>query len=69
MNVILASASPRRKELLKRVFDEFQIVPADIDETLPEDIGPEFAISDFKYNRSFLRQKKRMRSQIYTQAI
>lgn len=43
MNVILASASPRRKELLKRIFDEFQIVPADIDETLPEDIGPEFA--------------------------
>lgn len=43
MNVILASASPRRKELLKRIFDEFQIIPADIDETLPEDIGPEFA--------------------------
>lgn len=43
MKVILASASPRRKELLKRIFDEFQIIPADIDESLPEDIGPEFA--------------------------
>ncbi len=43
MNVILASASPRRQELLKRIFPAFQIVPADIDESLPEDIGPEFA--------------------------
>jgi len=43
MNVILASASPRRKELLKRIFKDFSIVPADIDETIPEDIGPEFA--------------------------
>jgi len=43
MNVILASASPRRKELLKRLYSDFEIVPADIDETLPEDIGAEFA--------------------------
>ena len=42
MNVILASASPRRQELLKRIFDNFFVVPADIDETLPEDIGAEF---------------------------
>jgi septum formation protein len=32
MNVILASASPRRKELLKNIFDKFQVIPADIDE-------------------------------------
>lgn len=43
MKVILASASPRRQELIKRLFDEFLVIPADIDETLPEDIGPEFA--------------------------
>lgn len=43
MNVILASASPRRQELLKRIYEDFSIVPADIDETLPEDIGAEFA--------------------------
>lgn len=43
MKVILASASPRRKELFKRLYNEFEIVPADIDETLPDDIGIEFA--------------------------
>ena len=43
MKVILASASPRRQELLKRLFDDFTVIPADIDETIPEDIGAEFA--------------------------
>lgn len=43
MKVILASASPRREELLKRLYDHFLIDPADIDESLPDDIGPEFA--------------------------
>lgn len=32
--VILASASPRRQELLKLIFDDFKIQPADIDETI-----------------------------------
>ncbi len=43
MNVILASASPRRQELLKRLYETFQVLPADINESIPEDIGPEFA--------------------------
>ncbi|MFA5657913.1 MAG: Maf family protein [Oscillospiraceae bacterium] len=34
MKIILASASPRRKELLKMLFDEFTIIPADIDENI-----------------------------------
>lgn len=42
MKVILASASPRRQELLKRLFSEFEVIPADIEETLPEDVGAEF---------------------------
>ena len=33
-NVILASASPRRKELLKSIFSEFEILPADVDENV-----------------------------------
>ena len=41
--VILASASPRRQELLKLVVQEFSICPADIDETIPEDIAAENA--------------------------
>ena len=30
--IILASQSPRRKELIKKLVDEFKVVPADIDE-------------------------------------
>lgn len=41
--VILASASPRRQELLKYAVRDFQIIPADTDETIPEDIAPEMA--------------------------
>ncbi len=43
MKIILASASPRRNELLKKLYDDFVVFPADIEETIPEDIGPEFA--------------------------
>lgn len=43
MNVILASESPRRQNLLKLIYSEFQIIPAFIDESLPDDIGSEFA--------------------------
>ena len=32
LNCISASASPRRKELLKRIIDEFQVVTSDFDE-------------------------------------
>lgn len=38
MNIILASASPRRKELLKLIFNDFKIMPSDAEETLPENI-------------------------------
>jgi len=41
MNVILASASPRRKELLKILFQEFQIIPADVDENVDESVFPQ----------------------------
>lgn len=32
--VVLASASPRRRELLSRMISEFEILPADLDETV-----------------------------------
>ena len=41
MRVVLASASPRRKELLSLLINEFEICVADVDETLPEDTAPE----------------------------
>ena len=37
MKVILASQSPRRRELLSKMFSEFEIFTADVDETLPPD--------------------------------
>ena len=40
-DVILASASPRRKELLELISHNFRIIPSDCDETLPGDIAPE----------------------------
>ncbi len=43
MQVILASASPRRKELLKFIFDRFSVCPADVDETLPDGIDADEA--------------------------
>lgn len=39
--IILASASPRRQELLKYVTPEFDVIPADVDEALPEGISAE----------------------------
>jgi septum formation protein len=36
--IVLASASPRRQELLKIITADFKIVPADINESLPENI-------------------------------
>lgn len=36
--IILASQSPRRKELLKYIFDDFESIPSNADETPPEDI-------------------------------
>ena len=42
--VILASASPRRQELIKLIFDNVEILPADCDETLPSGIGAREAV-------------------------
>ncbi len=40
MKIILASASPRRKELLKKIVNNFKIIPSQIDENIP----PEYSI-------------------------
>jgi len=34
MRLILASQSPRRRELLHRIWAEFEVIPSDVDETL-----------------------------------
>lgn len=42
--IILASQSPRRRELLRYITDEFEIKVSDVDETLPEGISPAEAV-------------------------
>ena len=39
--IVLASASPRRRRLLAELGHEFQVLPADVDETPPEGLAPE----------------------------
>lgn len=41
MQIILASKSPRRKELLKSMVSDFKIIVSDADETLEKDLTPE----------------------------
>lgn len=44
MKLILASASPRRREILKNAGFEFEVKTSEADETLPEGISPEEAV-------------------------
>lgn len=41
MKIILASQSPRRKELLHLIVESFEVIPADIDEQVREQEQPE----------------------------
>ena len=41
MKYILASASPRRKELFSKIVDEFEICPSNIPETVPDGLQAE----------------------------
>ena len=40
MRYILASKSPRRRELLSELVESFEIITAEVDETLPDSIHP-----------------------------
>lgn len=42
--IILASQSPRRRELLKYITDDFKVMSSNVDETLPKDISPGDAV-------------------------
>lgn len=42
--LILASKSPRRRELLSLITEDFSVKTADVDETLPEGISPARAV-------------------------
>ena len=38
--IILASGSPRRRELLAKIYNEFEVITSEVDESLSADISP-----------------------------
>ncbi|MCC8023669.1 MAG: Maf family protein [Clostridiales bacterium] len=52
MNLVLASASPRRQELLALLDTDFIVKPADVDETLPEGIAPRRAVESLSVRKA-----------------
>lgn len=64
MNIILASKSPRRVEILKNIGAEFEIIPANADESVEDGIKPSDAVMEIskrkalcileKHNDSFI---------------
>lgn len=51
--VILASKSPRRKELLSLICDSFEVMPADIDESVPQNVATEEAAEYISTQKAF----------------
>lgn len=49
MRIILASGSPRRKELLKLIVPEFEVIVSGIDETLQPGLTPEEQVTRLAY--------------------
>ena len=49
MKIILASASPRRKELLKFIVPEFNVIVSGADETLKDGLTPEEQVTRLAY--------------------
>lgn len=44
MRIILASKSPRRRELLGQIYSEFEIISKEVDESLPEGVHPSLGV-------------------------
>lgn len=60
MKIILASQSPRRKELLKLIVSEFEIITSDIEENLKEGLTPREQATRLAYIKAkdvFIRTK------------
>ncbi len=50
--IILASASPRRKKLLKKLGITFKIMPSNIEEKMPKSISPEKLAKKLAYKKA-----------------
>ena len=53
MKIVLASASPRRKQLLSQMGLEFDVIPSDIDEELPTELPYEEAVQELAFKKAF----------------
>jgi septum formation protein len=56
--LVLASASPRRRELIARLGVEFRVEPADVDETPPPGAGGEDAARDIATRKALAVAKR-----------
>lgn len=52
MGIILASASPRRKELMRLLTEDFEVCPSDAEEVFPKDIDIEKAPEYLALNKA-----------------
>ncbi len=50
--IILASGSPRRKELLTQLGIEFEVCPADVDETLEDSLKPDEVVKQLSLKKA-----------------
>lgn len=60
--IVLASASPRRKELMTSLQLQFEILPSDADETVPQEWTPEQVVTELS-----LRKAQAVREQALSQ--
>ncbi len=56
--IILASASPRRRELMMLITDEFEIITADVDEEIEAGTLPENAVMQLSFKKAQAVSKK-----------
>lgn len=61
-HIVLASQSPRRQELLRFLFDSFEILVSDTDETLPAGITPDAAVESLALRKAQAVQALRPQS-------
>ncbi len=49
--IILASQSPRRRELLSVLFNEFDVMVSNADETMPQNLAPSECVTEIAYRK------------------
>lgn len=52
MEIVLASASPRRLELLKQIGVSFKVIPSQVDESIYTDVSPEELVKKLAYEKA-----------------